>query len=204
MRYLAISIGLVLLVSCASYPKKQGFEKQAVATSSLQNPYFSNPDQDYVYKANIEVYDKTFGGILIVKKLGDQSHRIVFTTEMGNKLFDFSFVDDEFRVNYIMDELNKKFLINILKQDFKVLLADPIDIINTFQSKGAMVFETTINRKSHFYYVSKQLDKIVRTSNGKEKVSFQFSEINDTIAKNIQIVHSNIQLKISLKSITQL
>ena len=28
------------------------------------------------------------------------------------------------------------------------------------------------------------MDKIVRTSNGKEKVSFKFSENNDSIAKN--------------------
>lgn len=201
MRYLLISSCLVLVVSCASYPKKQGFEKQSVTTANLQNPYFSNPNQDYVYKANIEVYDKTFGGIFIVKKLADQNHRVVFTTEMGNKLFDFSFANNDFKVNYIIDELNKKILINILKKDFKVLISNPLEIVSGYQSNNHEIFEAKIGSKSHYYYYSNHLDKIVRTKNGKEKVSFQFSENNDTIAKYIEIAHSNIQLKITLKSL---
>ena len=189
------------MVSCASYPKKQDFVKQALVISSLRNPYFSNPNQDYVYKANIEVYGRTFGGIFIVKKLGNQNHRIVFTTEMGTKMFDFSFINDEFKVNYIMDELNKNILINILKNDFKALIADPIEIKNSYQSKGNTVFETEILKKTYFYYHSERLDKIIRTANGNEKVNFMFSESNDSIAKHIQILHSNIQLKINLRSL---
>lgn len=201
MRFLLISSCFILVLSCGSYPKKQDFVKQSTVTSTLRNLYFSDPNQDYVYKANIEVYGRSFGGIFIVKKIGIQQHRIVFTTEMGNKLFDFSFVNDSFKVNFIMDELNKKILINILKNDFKVLITDPIKIKNSYQSEGIDIFETEILKKTYFYYQSKHLDKIVRTSNGKEKVSFKFSENNDSIAKHIQIEHSNIQLKIILKSI---
>lgn len=201
MRFLPISICFILALSCGSYPKKQDLVKQSTVTSTLSNPYFSNPNQDYVYKANIEVYGRNFGGIFIVKKLGNQNHRIVFTTEMGNKLFDFSFINDNFKVNFIMDELNRKILINILKNDFKVLITDPIKIKNSYQSGGIDIFETEILKKTYFYYHSQYLDKIVRTANGKEKVSFKFSENNDSIAKHIQIEHSNIQLEINLKSL---
>ena len=65
---LFLRISLCLLVfGCASYPVKNNFQNVDVL-SDIHNPYFANPSQDYVYKANIEVYDKTFGGIFIVKK----------------------------------------------------------------------------------------------------------------------------------------
>lgn len=200
MQYLLISI-CFLFVACGSYPEKQNFTELNTRNSNISNPYFSNQDIDYIYKANIDVYNKNFGGIFIVKKLGNRNHRIVFTTEMGNKLFDFSFIKNEFKVNYILDELNKNILINILKKDFKVLIEDNLDVANTYSSPDETVFKTNINNKKHYYFKSQQLNKIVRVGNGKEKVIFLFSDINDNIAGQIQILHSNIRLEINLKSL---
>ena len=89
MRYLLSSIVLILFISCASYPKKNGFK--ASEGQNFENPYFSDASKDYIYKANIEAFGNFFGGIFIVKKLGEDHHRIAFTTEMGNKIFDFTF-----------------------------------------------------------------------------------------------------------------
>lgn len=200
MRYLLISTCL-LLVACGSYPEKQGFVKQEEVNNHISNLYFSNPDIDYVYKANIEVYDNNFGGIFIVKKLGERNHRIVFTTEMGNKLFDFSFIKDDFKVNFILDDLNKSILLNILKKDFKVLIEENLDVTNIYSSPDETIFETSLNKKKHYYYKKQELNKIIRVKGKKEKVRFFFSEISDNFAKKIQIEHSNIKLKINLKSI---
>lgn len=200
MRYLLSSFCLFFL-ACGSYPKKQNFQIEQSTTSSFHNPYFSNVSKDYVYKANITVYDNNFSGIFIVKKLGDHNHRIVFTTEMGNKIFDFSFVDDTFKVNFIIEAMDKAILINILKKDFKVLVEEEMPIIKSYSLKNNLVHETSIDRKTYFYFKTQQLDKIVRVGNGKEKVTFLFSEISDTIANQIKILHSNIKLNINLKSI---
>ena len=200
MRYLLISACL-LLVACGSYPEKQGFVKQDEVNNHISNPYFSNPDVDYVYKANIDVYDNNFGGIFIVKKIEENNHRIVFTTELGNKLFDFSFINDTFKVNYILDDLNRNILINILKKDFKVLIQERLNVTNTYTSTDEMVFETSIHKKNHYYFKSQQLNKVIRANKGKEKVTFLFSDINDNFVGQIRIVHSNIKLKINLKSI---
>lgn len=200
MRYLLSSFCLFFL-ACGSYPKKQNFQIEQSTTSSFHNPYFSNASKDYVYKANITVYDNNFSGIFIVKKLGNHNHRIVFTTEMGNKIFDFSFVDDTFKVNFIIEAMDKAILINILKKDFKVLVEEEMPIIKSYSLKNNLVHETSIDRKTYFYFKTQQLDKIVRVGNGKEKVTFLFSEISDTIANQIKILHSNIKLNINLKSI---
>ena len=198
-RFLLISVCSVIL-GCGSYPKKNNFQKTEVL-SQISNPYFANPNQDYVYKANIDVFDKTFGGIFIVKKTGNQQHRIVFTTEMGNKLFDFSFDKNSFKVNYILDDLNKNILINILKKDFKVLITENLNASETYKLNSETIKKTTLDKKTYYYFEAPEIQKIVRTKNGNEKVRFLFTEISDNIAQQIQIIHSNIKLKITLKSI---
>lgn len=203
MRYLLISI-CFLLVSCGSYPKKQNFQSTNSVSKKIENPYFSDIIKDYVYKASIDVYDNSFGGLLIIKKITDKEHRVAFTTEMGNKLFDFSFTKDEFKVNYVLDELNKKVLINILKKDFKVLITENLHVSNSYSENNNRIFETSIFNKKHYYYFNRnQLTQVIKTKNRKEKVIFLFTDINNNIAEQISIKHNNIKLEIKLKSITQ-
>ena len=128
MRFLTISL-LYVIVGCASYPKKQAFTTTDISKYALSNPYFSDQSKDYIYKASISVQGNDFSGLLIVKKIQDSNHRIAFTTEMGNKLFDFSFIENEFHINYIIDDLNRKFLINVLKADFKALTKEHITVL---------------------------------------------------------------------------
>lgn len=197
--FLLISICIITL-SCGSYPKKNNF-KLTDHVEAIVNPYFSDTNQDYVYKANIDVYNHHFGGIFIVKKTGDQQHRVVFTTEMGNKLLDFSFHKDDFKVNYILDELNKKILINILKHDFKVLITENLTSKQSYIFNDETIKESSLNNKMYYYFENPEIYKIARTKHGKEKVRFLFTEINDNIAGQIDIIHLNIKLKITLKSL---
>lgn len=199
-RFLIISFFLVL-ISCASYPKKQGFVISKIRQENVVNPYFSDHAIDYVYKASISVFDTNFGGILIIKKIEKDHHRVVFTTEMGNTLFDFSFQGDNFKVNRIVKKLNKKLLINILKKDFNSLIHENNTIVNTYNCDETTIFETQLkNQKGYFYFNQKQLTKLVRAKN-KEKVIINFFEVEDQIAKKIEIIHKNSDLTIFLKFI---
>ncbi len=201
MRFFLISCFL-LIFSCGSYPKKEGFQLDNTSQTTLVNPYFSNSEIDYVYKSKIEIYDNQFGGLLIIKKISDHNHRVAFTTEMGNKLFDFSFTENDFKVNYIVDDFDKGLLIKILKQDFKTLITESLITESQYQNDKVDVYETVLYNKKHFYfYDSHELVKINRVKGTKEKVSFIFSNINDSIADKIVIEHYNIKLKITLKSI---
>lgn len=200
MRYLLIS-WCFLIVSCGSFSKRQQLTEQNTSTEIIINPYFSDASQDYVYKASIQVYNNNFGGLLIVKKIEDGNHRVVFTTEMGAKLFDFTITETDFKVNYILDELDKKLLINLLKTDFKALVQEQSVVSKSFTKDNYQIHQTSILGKKHFYYVSEQLDQIIRTGYRKEKVHFFFTDISNNIVKNVSIAHSNIKLTINLKSI---
>ncbi|MDT7828602.1 hypothetical protein RQM65_07995 [Pricia sp. S334] len=199
MRILISSLIAFACIACASYPKKNGFEAVENIAIKVLNPYFSDRAKDYVYKAKVEAFDKTFGGLLILKKLGINHHRIVFTTEMGNTLFDFSFQNGGFRVNRIVKEMDRKILISILKKDFAALIVEQPPVLQTFIDNDNRVYATDILSKKHYFYRSEgQLDKIVRVKNAKEKVVFLFSETEVHRAGKIEILHSGFPLAITL------
>ncbi len=155
-----------------------------------------------MYKANIVAFGDSFGGIFIVKKLGQNHHRIVFTTEIGNKIFDFTFKREDFKVNHILKKLDKKILINVLKNDFKVLIKEKLLVEKGFQQDLNSIYKTQISNKNYYHFVSEEkLHKVIRINNRKEKVVFTFSEIENNIANEIQISHQNINLKILLKAL---
>ncbi|MGI9552100.1 MAG: hypothetical protein ACR2MT_12935 [Aurantibacter sp.] len=191
---------ILLFVACGSYPKKQNFEEVVSERVEINNPYFSDSSEDYVYKADIKVFKNSFSGIFIVKKMGDAHHRIAITTEMGNKLFDFEFEAKKFKINQILPEMDKKVLINVLKRDFLALIEQKPFSTNSYVKGDFEIGETLLFSKKHYYlFDNGLLKKIVRAGNGKEKVTFLFSEINDNIANDIQIKHQNIRLEIYLK-----
>lgn len=85
------SIIVCLLISgCASNRFSELKDGKAVTiTSDLLLPLFKNSSPSPLYKAEITLYRKKFGGLLLVKNMPDSSYRIVFTTETGIKLLDF-------------------------------------------------------------------------------------------------------------------
>lgn len=201
MRYFLISISTIF-ISCGSYPKKKHFEPVDQVKTQIVNPYFSDGTKDYIYKADISFFKKNFSGICILKKLGEIQHRVVFTTEMGTKIFDFSISQDDFQINYILPEMDKKMVITKLKEDFRVLTKENPLCSATYIKNKQTLFECQINKSKYYYQsVGARLNKIVKSKNGTEKVSFLFSNVTDHKANLIKIVHKSLDLIILLKAI---
>lgn len=206
MRYsLTNLLFLVLLFGSCSLKTTKGLLKEKSNLSNFKNVYFSDVSKDYVYKTKIDIYDNYFGGIMIFKKIGENHHRVVFTTEFGNKIFDFEFDNGIFKKNSIIDDLDKKLIVNTLKNDFKILLKENNTIINQYKDGNSKIYESKLDNRYNFFYVSdttKELKKIVHTSKFKEKIAIVFTSVENTIAKKININHKNIQLNINLHYIS--
>ena len=201
MRYLLISFLFISLISCSLKTTKDLLEVD-LSKNTIENAYFSDESKDYVYKAKIEVYGNNFGGILIIKKQSENKHRVVFTTEFGNKLFDFLYEGDKFTLNYIVEELDKKMIVNTLQKDFKILISERQKVNNQFQSEDFEVYQTTDSNRNNFYFFNKKsatLDKIVNASKSKEKLEILFDNIEGKNANSIVINHKNIKLNIELE-----
>lgn len=191
---------LILLNSCAVKTVKD-FNKTEVSSPTFKSTFFSDKKTDYVYKSSISVYGRDFGGIFIVKKTNDTTHRIVFTTEFGNKLFDFEIIGNEFKVNFILEELDRKIIVNMLKRDFMLLLKSEFQIDEQFENADFTVYESKENNRFNFLFVSKKslrLEKLVHSTKSKEKISIEYLSENNTLADRIIIDHKNIKLRIEL------
>ncbi|KIO51143.1 hypothetical protein [Flavobacterium hibernum] len=189
----------IVLVSCGSVTKN--YIPKKLDKTAIEVPYFSDSKTDYVYKTNITVYGNELSGIFIAKKINDTLHRIVFTTEFGNKLMDFEISDKSFKVNSIVSELDRKILINTLKQDFRLLLKKEYLIEEQFENESNNIYKSKDGKRDNYLFISKKegkLEKVVHCSKTKEKFTIKFSSKNNIFAENIQIIHQNIKLKIEL------
>jgi len=204
IRLLLISTLLFQLVSCKSYNVQDASVKQT-SVKEFKNLYFDNSELDYVYKAQIEVYGNKLGGIFVAKKISDSIHRVVFTTEFGNKLMDFELLDNEFKVNYVMEQLDRKIVLNTLEEDFRLLLKVNHQINQVYENSLSNVYKSNNGKRFVYFFVNKndnKLVKLISTSKYKEKVVFEFESKNTTFAEVIRINHKNIKLKIELNQIT--
>ncbi len=191
----------IVLISCGSNNVVLKHKPTTVEKPTFDVPYFSNPTIDYVYKANITVYGNQLSGIFITKKINETTHRVVFTTEFGNKLLDFEISETDFKVNSIVSELDKKILTNTLKTDFRLLLRNQFQVLEQFENEIENVYRSKDNNQYNYLFVSKKegkLNKIVHASKRKEKIILNFTSENNTFAEHIIIQHYNIKLKIEL------
>lgn len=195
---------LVVLNACVSTNVIKDFKATPITKPIFEVPYFSNSETDYVYKTNIFVYGNEMSGIFIAKKINESTHRVVFTTEFGNKLFDFEISETNFKINAIVPELDKKFFIATLKRDFRLLLKKQFTVQEQFENSTQIVYKSEDGNQFNYLFVSKgndKLFKIVHASNRKEKISISFASENNIIANNSIIQHHNIPLKIELFNI---
>ena len=200
MRYFLISSLFLLLISCSSSITK-GLLEQTPNKEIVVNNYFSNSDKDYVYKAKISVYNTNFSGLLIIKKINQNHHRIVFTTEFGNNIFDFEYIENSFKLNSAVEKLNKKHIINTLSDDFYLLVNQNNKVFKQFSERNQMVYQTKFNDYDNYYFVSKtsnNLNKIVMASKEKEKMTIFYNNIDNKTAKDIAMIHQNIKMSIYL------
>ncbi len=203
--YLPISALLLLvLTSCSTNKVLKDCEAVPLESIHYLVPYFSDATIDYVYKANITAYGNELTGIFIAKKINETTHRVVFTTEFGNKLLDFEISENDFKINSIVEELNRKILINTLKKDFRLLLKSDFLIDKQYKNATYKIVENKEGKYSNYIFsttLDNKLVKIVHATKTKEKINIIFTTENNIFAQNIEIQHYNIKLKIVLNKI---
>jgi hypothetical protein len=84
------------------------------------------------FKATIDVLKNHLTGIIIVKQTDSVSTHIIFVTEIGMKMFDFEWKNNEMKSVYVFEPLNKPALINALQTNFKSIFL--LDVFNIHAS----------------------------------------------------------------------
>lgn len=200
----AYSLFFILCFSCKTY-KITGAKPVLNTEKRVENLYFSSKE-DYVYKCQMDIYKNHISGILILKKINTTTHRVVLTSDFGNKLIDFEISENDFKLNYVLPDMDKKIVINFLKNDFRELLRQKYSVTESFENGTRRIYLSKIDAKTYYLFFNKQnglLKQIIYTKNNKEKIDFTFEAKKHIFADSINLQHKDFKINIKLFQITE-
>lgn len=197
---------LILLCSChfGHYGRLKELNECYYYATNLK-PLFGDNFNSFLFKTNITVYGKDYSGLLVTKQMSPQDYRVIFTTELGMKLFDFEFKDTAFTLHYCVPQFNKPKLLKVIQKDIETLLMNDLDK-KTFKKlndpKMLYSVHKTKNGKLDYYYFAENstthLVKIEHAKKRRKKTTFTLSNYQNDFPSNILIQHHDIKLKIEL------
>lgn len=206
IRYLIFVI-FICLSSCANpYKNLSGtkLNKADIQKIPYALPHF---DKTLIYKADIRFYKNDIGGLLIIKKIEEKVYRIALTTQFGLKLFDFELNHGELNVEYCVEYLNKKVILNTFETDFNLLLMqNQFDNLQAFYNKelNQRIWQFTKGKLNYNYIENINTQKVVNMNLSKrnsEKISVGLYTYQGDIPGEIKLEHHNIKLNMDLKLI---
>lgn len=154
----------------------------------------------------MDIYNNHVSGILIIKKINETTHRVVMTSDFGNKMIDFEISENNFKLNYVLADLDKKTVINFLKNDFQELLKQNYPVSEGFENNDSKIYVSESGKKKYYLFFNKEntlLQKIVYTNKNREKIDFSFEAKKHTFAEMIDLQHKDFKINIKLFQITE-
>ncbi|WDF68485.1 hypothetical protein PQ465_19590 [Sphingobacterium oryzagri] len=187
-RFLIFSLFLVLfLTSCGSYqyPHAVGIRDSHV---QVLNTYYTDTTRSFVYKADVEAFGKKLGGSLLIATVAADVHRVALVSDFGQTLIDISLFPDRQVVHYVMDDLNKRMLVNELADVFRTLTEQR-------HASSALIFmdkqHYPVYAANDVYYTveERQVTNMLRVKGKKERFVIAFDQVKKDIPTRINIQH---------------
>ncbi len=182
---------------------KKNISKQALY------PVFTAKDTVRMFNMQIDYKEMNLTGLLIVKSEGENAQRAVFSTLFGMTVFDFEFNETYFKVNRIMEQMNKKTVLNLLKKDLKTLFLYNISSYfdaKVYQGKEAIVGYKIKTTDGKGYFLTntadKQLQKI-EMPGCITLLNLDYRNYNNDFPEQIVMYHPKIKLRMQLDRIEQ-
>jgi len=192
---------LITACSLGRYGKLTPSKEQPI----IPKPIFGENFNSFLFKTNITVYGKNYSGLLVTKQLQPNDYRVIFTTELGMKLFDFEFKDTSFTLHYCVPQFNRARLLKIIQNDIELLLMNNLSNKNNvdfFDKKNKFrIHRTDYNSRNNYYFTELSSNHIIKIEHAKKraiKTTFTLDNYVDDFPNAIFIKHHDIKLKIEL------
>lgn len=208
MKNLLLSSVLLLFV-CAC---KLGHYNKLIPIKEADANDFTSVLRDhseaFLFKTDMTVYGRSFGGLLVAKQMQPHDYRVIFTTELGMKLFDFEFTDTAFTLHYCVPQFNRPALLKIIQRDIQILLmsypsSTPLEYYTDAGHSYQVMKVPGTDHFSSYYFLensSKHLAKIEYARKNIKKTTFVLGSYSDEgIPEHIAIQHHDLKLKIVLR-----
>ncbi len=203
-----VLLGLLLL-GCSPYSELSVIEEERFDSSGMER-IFTDVEKQELYRAEIELYERYFTGLFLIKTIADQEYRTVFMSEMGVKFFDLSFHKDQFEVKQAFEKIDRKIITSRIRKDLRLLLMPSIEeeqMGERFEAEGKEIWSFDAGPDGTFYYHSKegQLQKgeIVDGLRKRKKVSMELSWGKGELPEKIRFEHEDIDLTLSLTRVKE-
>ena len=206
------SLSIVLLLTACAPNILNGFRKsetKEIAESDLY-PIFRQSAGIYFFNMGISFRKNNFSGMLILKKETNDTYRAVMNSYFGMSVFDMEFGKDFFTVHYCIEGLNKKRIINTLRNDFENLFFFEPEEKNQatvyLSPKNDSLKVYKIKKDNHYYMVNTESKELLRMEiPGRiSDLRYRFSDYGtNRFPSQINIKHTNIGLEIRLTGIEQ-
>ncbi len=163
-----------------------------------------------MYNSGIDAFREHYSGLMIIKPLPERDFRVVFINELGMKIFDMEFFSNgEFMLHHCIEFLNKKIIINTLKNDISLALNNQnftILKVSKDQEAGKSGFKVRDGNGIKYLLVddsSRRIEKIIRKGGIGKKTSVSFFSSDAPEPDSVKINHRHIKLDIHLSRINE-
>jgi hypothetical protein len=208
--FLFVSLLLIifLLSSVNSFAEKGEFIKSSDTVKKWE-PVFGDDFQKALYRTTLDISKHHLTGFIFIKKTSDTSYRILFSNELGMKFFDLEFRNKEFIVHFCFPSLDRKSLLKLLDNDFRIIFFPNYSIKKitpaTTETKEEITFKIKSEHRKWLYHISTSSHKILfigSISNivSKTKINLVYS---DGVVSGINISNPFIKLNISMNLISR-
>jgi hypothetical protein len=196
-------VSLVLLGSCS--PTLLNDFSRSNATLELSRAgWFGNNDGSTMFRASVNAWKKNSTGIMVVKPFGDDSHRVVFMTEMGIKIFDIQiYRNGSQKLHYSVNELNRGSVVSMLGNDLGLMIY-PFTSTGSLKLMERMDRSTVVRIKDkkgrRYLFMDKdsgRLKEVVSSGILFRKVRIKYTG-NGSKPEKIEISHNFLNLDINL------
>jgi len=135
--------------------KTAGFVKVVTSLAEIEESALVNLQIPILFKTEITLFKNSFSGITVIKTLDNKNHRVVFINEVGMKFFDLEIGQDTFIVHQIFTSLNRKAFLNLLENDFRLMLFKELKFNKIIIYEDKKSEETVVRdgNKGDFYYL---------------------------------------------------
>lgn len=200
----------MLILNSCSYKHYKGFEK--VVTTGIALPdIFDSTFKKANYLTHFEVFGNELSGITIIKKVEQtNTYHVVFISQIGLKYFDLEMTIDQeadgFKINYIMESLNRDFIVNALKDDFELLFIKKSNNrqIQLYQHPEKETREITVSHGKEItsYLIENELVRSVSLIKGLSNLaSININKFNTNYPQKFEMINKKARLKTIMNEI---
>lgn len=203
--YLKTSLLVLVLSSCSSY-KPSNITTEGLVDQRIKNRHFDLVDSSYLYRVRIQIYNENLNGIFVVKKINEDAHRVVLTSDFGNTLYDCTVSAKKFKVHSAVPQLNKWMVKRILQRDFRLLVHSDVQAYQKLTTDAHDIYVNKSKRRKNYYSYkagTNELEQIASANNRKVKLAIDYYKASNPIQDSIVLQHYAIPLKMVLAPLQQ-